>query len=373
MKVLLITRDTHLNSGWGRQIAMTVREYDSLNVSYTILTESRDITHSHETNLLRPYGSLVSILHNLYVTWRLGRTYDVVHAFDVWPYGLYAFAGVVGRKSSLFLNGIGTYSVAPLYAPFKRLILRIVFARTKKIFCISTYTKQEMIRAMPLLSSKTEVVHMGTTVLPVPSREAIDALRGRLGITGAPIILSVGAIKDRKGQFDTLQAVALLKNKYPRIQYIVVGSTGDRHYVAQMNHFSKEHGLENNLLITDSIHTDEDLASLYSMCDVFALNSNNDTVSHHFEGFGLVFLEAYQFGKSAVGSRNCGIEDAIEDGVTGFLCEQGDSVGISIKLDQLLNRAPDAFSAKIRSFREGFSWKKTAEKYLRSYQESVQS
>src|SRR3569623_55113 len=41
---------------------------------------------------------------------------DLVHALDAWPYGFYGFAAVFGTKKKLFINGIGTYSVAPLYS-----------------------------------------------------------------------------------------------------------------------------------------------------------------------------------------------------------------------------------------------------------------
>jgi len=343
--------------------------YDTLGIEYHILTEkgTRPV-QAQENALLSPRDSLVALMRNILRVRRASAGYDVVHALDVWPYGLYAFAAVVGRKSALFLCGIGTYSVAPLYQPVKRLMLTRVFARTKKIFCISGYTMREMIRAMPALSEKAVVVHLGATTLPTPSREDVERVRMRYGIDGSPIVLSVGAIKERKGQFDTLQAIALLKKQYPSIMYIAVGSARDHHYVERMRGYSRERALENNLRIIDTVETDRDLAALYSLCDVFALNSKNDSAERHFEGFGLVFLEAYQFGKSVVGSRDCGIEDAIEDGVTGYLCDQGDISDISAKISEILVRGPKTFDKDIQTFRKQFTWAKAAQTYIHYYQ-----
>lgn len=38
-----------------------------------------------------------------------------------------------------------------------------------------------------------------------------------------------------------------------------------------------------------------------------------------FEGFGIVYLEAAACGVPSIGTLECGAEDAIDDGITGFL------------------------------------------------------
>ena len=56
----------------------------------------------------------------------------------------------------------------------------------------------------------------------------------------------------------------------------------------------------------------------------------------HFEGFGLVYLEANASGLPVIGSLESGAEDAIRDGRTGFLVSQNDSEGIAEAIIKIL-------------------------------------
>src|SRR3569623_3180224 len=118
---------------------------------------------------------------------------DLVHALDAWPYGFYGFAAVFGTKKKLFINGIGTYSVAPLYSFARGVLLRVAYGRAKKIFCISAYTKMQLKEA-GISQSKLEVVHLGTSDLPKASEQYIQEVRESNNIPDAayPIILTVG-------------------------------------------------------------------------------------------------------------------------------------------------------------------------------------
>ena len=57
------------------------------------------------------------------------------------------------------------------------------------------------------------------------------------------------------------------------------------------------------------------LKTLYQDCSFFILPSTG-------EGFGIVFLEAMVHSKPCIGCKNCGTEDVIEHGKTGFLIDQ---------------------------------------------------
>lgn len=58
--------------------------------------------------------------------------------------------------------------------------------------------------------------------------------------------------------------------------------------------------------------SDEELGKLYAHCSFFILPSNG-------EGFGIVFLEAMSHAKPCIGARNCGSEDVIDHGQSGYL------------------------------------------------------
>lgn len=359
VKIAYLAKNTDHGSGGGRYAQNVIKNTRSLGYEVVVFKEEDD-GQEGESILRRGLRMFTS-------AWKLRRATrdcDVVHALDVWPYGVHGYLAVVGTNKQLFLSGVGTYSVVPLEPGLKRLLLKPALKRAKSIFCISRYVKDEMEKRMPI--DNTQVVHMGFSPLPTLSEEAMSSFRKKYGLVGAkgPILLTVGGVKHRKGQLDTLKSVARLKDKYPNVLYIMLGTMYETAYIAEIRKFARENGLEKNIMLVGDAKSDEDLAFFYGQCDLFVMNSNN---SHgHFEGFGLVFLEAASFGKPVVGSTGCGIEDAIENGFNGYLANQGDRDDIAGKIDLAIANKVNMGKNSLE-FVKRFSWEKTAEKYLESY------
>lgn len=369
MNVLVISASLNERSGWGRHTRAIVDELRTQGVEVTVCSEDIQSNVPYPVVLLEPLSRHLGVWSFMKNVWRIrtiAKSMSVVHALDGWPLGVYGWCAIIGRRTPLFINGVGTYSVAPLYAWGKKWLIQRAYRRARKIFCISFYTLRQMAQA-GIPEEKMLVVHFGMPMLSVPNPDEIQKYREKYAIQQEryPIILTVGAIKDRKGQFETLQAIGHLKRQYPNILYVVAGAIHQPSYMSQMRSYIRENNLTDNLLfITDA--DDSTITFLYSICSVFALNSNTDVHSHHFEGFGAVITEAYQFGVPAVGSRDSGIEDAIQDGRTGYLTRQGDTEDIAQKIEKVLqNRS--IFSEQARHFAESFSWQKTIETYIQYY------
>jgi len=365
MKALIITNTLYERSGSGRYSRGVVEGLQREGVEVTVLCEQKPSGIVVEWHKLLPLRSPFSFLRNTRTSRRLARSVDVVHALDGWPFGVYGYVGVLGRSNKFFINGVGTYSVAPLYSFWIGPMLWRAYKAADGIFCISAYVQSQLTRA-GISSKKTRVVHLGSDKLTDFETRYEEKYRKEFSIDQKrfPIILTVGDIKSRKGQMDTLQAVERLKDTYPEILYIAVG-TSNVEYVRNMHTYAAAHGMANNLRVVSSID-DATLAFFYSICTLIALNSNNNEIKHHFEGFGLIITEGYQFGKPAVGSRNCGIEDAIEDGKTGLLANQGDPFDIAEKIGRVIeNLAFFSHNAQMRD--TAFTWKKTAAAYIEAY------
>jgi glycosyltransferase involved in cell wall biosynthesis len=355
INILLISGSYDPDSGWGRYGFEIKKELERRGVSFVAL--SRFLKFS-PINLLR---------NILLVRKNISENTTIIHCLDVWPFAVYAYFANMGIGKPLFVSGVGTYSVPPKHG-LKAYLMRKALKKAREVFCISNYTLKK-------IKDRCEKAHLtfvplGTSQLPLVSEESEDGFLYRYGISSykSPLIATVGQIKHRKGQFDTLKALNILKAKYPGITYLVAGSTVDQRYVKALKEYVDTNRMGENLLIMDDLKTDEELAELYSACDVLVLNSNNDR--GHFEGFGLVILEAAQFAKPAVGSSGCGIEDAIEDGVTGYLSKQGDEKDIAEKIKLVLeNKEKMGFSAQKRA--TSFTWEATVDRYLSSYKNSI--
>lgn len=364
LRVVIIAPSMDLKSGWGRYSISVIDALKESEVSPVIITgHCRPGTRFETKGCLLPHTSLVSLMKNAMRVRKISKHADIVHAFDGWPFGFYGYVAVLGTRKKLFVSGIGTYSVAPLNNFFKGFLLRRVYTKARAIFCISNYTKDCIKSKVKKANAVT--VFMGLTELPKILSSNLSEYRKRYDIRDQyPILLTVGEVKHRKGQLDTLKAIELLKRQYPNILYIMVGSHSQR-YAEHIKKYAKDHDLDGTIRLVDDAMDDMSLSFFYTICDVFALNSNND--GGHFEGFGLVLLEAAQFGKPVIGSRNCGIEDSIWNGYNGYLTNQADAFDISKKIGIILKGNQKELSANSVHFSKKFSWQKTASEYIHYY------
>ncbi len=351
MKILVITESLSPLSGWGRY---------SLQVVTNLKAQGEDV----EVAVISGKRSVAALLQEV---WRLRQQAllcDVVHALDGWPYGVLGYGVVLGRAKKLFITGIGPYSL-PQGRFLKRFLVYLALRKAYCVFAISHYTRNQILKAVP--SARVKVVPMGLTPLLSPSEEEREIFRQQFGLAEQrPIILTVGEVKGRKGQYDTVRALPYLLPQYPQALYVMVGKRESSSYQERINSFIAECSLQQHVLFIADAFSDKQLAFFYNEADVVVLNSRN---SHgHFEGFGLTITEAGQFGVPAVGSEGCGIEDAIVNGVTGLLARQGDEKDIAEKIGYVLENKKVMGQAASK-YAAQFSWEKTVLTYLKSYRD----
>jgi phosphatidylinositol alpha-1,6-mannosyltransferase len=239
------------------------------------------------------------------------------------------------------------------------------YGRARRVYCISEYTAKRIKEQSP--RAKTEVVLLGVTAIPHVPDAYLVQVSEKYAIEGHfPVFITVGQIKHRKGQLDTLQALAQLKREFPNLLYIMVGRDDDKVYVDAIKSYAKENDMRDAIRIISGAD-DTELSALYSLSDVFCLNSNND--GEHFEGFGLVFLEAAQFGLAGIGSRDCGIESALKDGYSGYLTLQGDPHDIAEKMRELLKEGNrEKMGGQALEYASRFNWEEAAKRFVSEYE-----
>ncbi len=181
-------------------------------------------------------------------------------------------------------------------------------------------------------------------------------------------MLSVGAVKARKGTLELVQALA----KLPGVGGTIVGSlTLEPEYVAQVKAEIARLDLGDRVSLTGRI-PDADLLRRYAEADVFALPSLN--VGWKFEGYGLSLIEASAAGLPVIGTLGCGAEDAITDGVTGCLIPQTDlAQGLADAIGRLLADPDQAarLGAAGRAWAATQTWDRAAARNARSVQAGV--
>lgn len=331
MKKALIVVDSIIDNGLGRytkEIIFRLRR----NYQIFILTSNPGNVDWQKLNipvfLLPPMRRLNNPLINFFQSIKylpLARKVDLIHYCSEYPQ-CSLFSLIPFFKKPRFITAHGTYAVAPLDHFFYKYFLKIAFKKADKIFCVSRFTAQEILKRIKL--NNLAVINNGVNFNKF-YRPFVSPRQNK-----NKMILSVGLLKNRKGFDISIQAAAKIKSEFPGLKYYIVGDQSDFNYFNYLKRLVISNNLAPNVIFLENI-SDEKLIDLYCQSDVFILTP---TVikGNKFEGFGLVYLEAGAGGKPVIGTLGCGAEDAIKNGYNGLLVRQNDIAQTAEALRKIL-------------------------------------
>jgi phosphatidylinositol alpha-1,6-mannosyltransferase len=321
MKILLLVQSTNTKAGSGRNVA-------------TISAVFRNLGHK------------VEVLGYAKGRWQFVRevrarakAQDIVVAIDINPVGILGFFATRLIRTKFVIIAQAAYAVAPLHSRKLGLLSRLTYRGANAVVAGSTFVAEEIQKKVPGLN--IAVIDPG-----IDMSKFSGATHERPAETD-PYILGVGAVKARKGYDVSVRAFARLKADFPRLRYVIVGShTDDPQFFSQLVELARELGVEKDIDFPTNV-SDADLNKLYDNASVFVLTSVN--YGFHFEGFGMVFLEAAAHGIPSVGTLGNGIVDAIEDGTTGILVPQNDPEATARAIREILSDPARAERMRIRA------------------------
>ena len=223
--------------------------------------------------------------------------------------------------------------------------------------CISAYTERRLTARLPL--ANTQVVPLGVNLESFALAETLPA-------SADPVLLSVGMIKERKGMHVALDAFAMVVHDHPRAHYYIIGPQERSAYFARLEQQIDGLNLQEKVTFLGEV-SERDLVAWYHRATVFVLPSLS--VGDHFEGFGLVHLEANACGTPAIGTLESGAEEVIVDGENGFLVPQNDAEALAAAIGRVLDDA----SLRERMEANGFAraramtWQQTVDRLIALY------
>ena len=150
-----------------------------------------------------------------------------------------------------------------------------------------------------------------------------------------------------------------LKEIYPNIIYICIGQ-GDT--LESQKKLIKELKLEDNVLFLKNLSKDEKNSYLKNS-NVFVMPSISYKKS--VEGFGIVYVEAAQYGVPSIGGKGGGASDAIIESETGLLCD-GDNLDEIYQslVDILQNNKFKVLGKNAKENSKKFLWPEVLKNYL---------
>lgn len=274
---------------------------------------------------------------------------DVMHAFtELHAWRCYWLHVMTGKP--YFVTAHGTFALTvPAY----------ILKNARQVICVSSYTET---RVKERGIQNTTVIPNGITAQFLA---ATFSSRKR-----AELIITVGAVKERKGQHIALEAFALVADEFPDLVYEIIGDQSGTEYVEKLQHRAIELGLGERVLFTPPI-SDKELIERYQTAKIFVMTSVS--TKGKFEGFGQVYLEAAACGTPAVGAHDTGAVDAIKDWTTGLLVHHNDHQSTARALQRILSDATlwERMSKASIEWAKAHDWQIIVKQYTALYQSVI--
>lgn len=211
----------------------------------------------------------------------------------------------------------------------KRFGRRIFGCWGRKVVAISEGVKAQLVRDFEVEEDRIALIRTGIELnnfLKGAPEEQRVRFRHKWNLTDSPVVGTIGRLSPVKGQDVLLRAAKEVVRDFQDTKFLLVGNGPDE---KRLKRLSAELGLEKDVIFVDSV---DDTKEALSVIDIFVLPSIE-------EGLGLSLIEAMAFGKPCIASRVGGIQDLIEDGVTGMLFNPGDPNDLARAIKYMFNDA----------------------------------
>ncbi len=225
-----------------------------------------------------------------------------------------------------------------------------ILLNAKKVVFITEQFRSCFSKLQPI---KEIYSYLDTSVIPNGIDDFWHKHRKEKKTGGNPSnLLYIGRFDNNKNVVRVLDAILLLKDKYPNLKLKLVGGGGPCHesvikyckeYPKLFEFFGKVNDMRN-------------LAAIMTESDIFIMVSHSET-------FGLVYIEALSQGLPIIYTKNQGIDGCFDEKI-GEATSSGDVNSIAYCIETVLNNydkyvVPEAINK--------FSWADIARKYIEEY------
>ena len=233
-----------------------------------------------------------------------------------------------------------------------------VLNNVEKIIANSQFTKNLAIEC-GVNQDKIIVINPGIDPAEELNKKSLDKVESLLKIK-TPRLITVSRFDKRKNHEKVIMAIRNLKQIYPDIVYICIGSGDEENNIKNL---VKELDLEPQVMFFKDI-SDSLKNALVAESNIFVMPSFIHKSS--VEGFGIVYAEAAQYGVPSIGGKDGGASDAIEHEKTGLICDGNSLEDISASVDTLLkDQKYEEFGKLAKENSKNFYWDKIIENYKR--------
>jgi teichuronic acid biosynthesis glycosyltransferase TuaC len=278
-----------------------------------------------------------------------GFPYDVVHAHNAVPAGEAVRRTRVAVPLVVSVHGGDVFYTAARSARGAEAV-RAALHRAQVVIANSAGIEQ---RCRVLGARATRVVRLGTD-LPPRRAEPYDD----------PTVVTTGHLVARKRHTDVLRAIALLRDRHPRLRYLVIGDGPEREPLGRL---ADELGIAARVEFAGQL-APADALERTRRATLLALPSTD-------EAFGMVYVEAMAGWLPTIGARDePGPEEIAAAGGGMTLVDAGDVAALAWAINALLRekRVLRAEGDRARATVEAaFSWSQCGAATLAAYEAAL--
>ena len=231
-----------------------------------------------------------------------------------------------------------------------------VLNNVEKVIANSTYTKNLAINN-GVIADRVLVINPGVKPTEELNKKSLEKVESLLK-TKTPRLITVSRFDKRKNHEKVMMALRNLKQLYPDIVYICIGYGDEEENLKKL---VRELDLSTQVMFFKDISTELKNA-LISKSNIFVMPSIIHKTS--VEGFGIVYIEAAQYGIPSLGGKDGGASDAIENDKTGLICDGNNLDDIYSSLNSMIeNKRYLEFGKNAKEYVAKFQWNKILEEY----------
>lgn len=236
----------------------------------------------------------------------------------------------------------------PFHKYYYKYIVKPCALKSKKIFTVSEFSKQEIVKWLNCKESKVQVTYNGIDgEFNITNNNCkLEEVKKRYKLP-SEFILYIGNLKPHKNVETLVKAMRFIDSG---IKLVINGRPNN-----SLTKLIKELKLESKIQFIGYVH-DDDLPIMYNLCNVFVFPSI-------YEGFGLPPLEAIACGAKVVVSNIPSLHEI----VGGYAIEFNpfDAKELADKICEALTKKKNFIG--VNDYIKKFLWKNCANKTLKTY------
>ena len=235
-----------------------------------------------------------------------------------------------------------------------------VLNSVEKVIANSNYTKNLAIK-IGVNEEKIVVINPGIDPVKKLNNKSLEKVESLLKIK-SPRLITVSRFDKRKNHEKVIMAIRNLKQIYPNIVYICIGQGEEEENIKKL---VNELDLNSQVMFFKEISNNLK-NSLLAKSDIFVMPSIIHKSS--VEGFGIVYIEAAQYGIPSIGGQDGGASDAIIHNKTGLICDGNKLDDIYSTLNLMIeNKKYLELGKNAKEYVSEYQWEKIIEKYKKIF------